>query len=556
MTEKDLTTFLPKIGDRINLKMFVEDHKKQKKKPKSSVLQTLREKMGIRVQKDKTSSSSEDETVQGKPPVQKKLKTHMARIGNKNAKKDKKQIEVGWINDGKQVRTPRGGGTRKLQLPKDSIKENVMEEIVPLFFPNGKSPVGRIHDFKFSLADFSQREITTETIGELYLAAKMTTLRLYLVTNRIDSTTFKPKDNSNDSSEEELPDPNISLEKDRTSTPVKIASSIVKMHPTEQEEVHVIQITDMSTGINQENCNQQLEDIAHTYNLTVDDVPNDVIFADVCFVQDSSESNNLNILNDIQNYTEINADIGTFPMSSDYDETIPLGDCTKQAVVKRGNIFTDLMTFLMNSKETLNLRTDLLAVKILSEKGQDSGGVFRDAMTEFWQTFYLKHTEGSDIKIPTTVHIMKEEEWQAVGKALVFCYKQEKYLPINISKMFLEQCMYKTIPTEEDLIKSFMGYLPTIDRDIVKAALEDFDSVEKDDIFDALSRFHLRVLPDKNNFKKLIHDVAHHELIQKPSFVALCWGPILQCHMKPLIYDLETIYNVKVKLQEKRYSRH
>ena len=519
--------------------MFVEDHKKQKKKTKSSVLHTLREKMGIRVQKDKTSSSSEDETVHGKPP--KKSKTHMARIGNKSASKDKKRVEVGWINNGKQVRTPRGGGTRKLELPKNSNKENVIEEIIPLFFPNGKSTLGRIQEFTFSLADFSQREITTETIGELYLAAKMATLRLYLVTNRKDSTTLKPKDNSNDSSEEELPDPSISLEKDHTSTPVKIASSIVKKHPPEQEEVHVIQITDMSTGINQENCNQQLETIVPTYNLAIDDVSKGVILADVSFVQDSSESNNLGILHDIQNYSEINADIGTFPMSSDHEETIPLSDCTKQAIVKRGNIFTDLMIFLM--KEPLDLRTDSLTVKILSERGEDSGGVFRDAMTEFWQTFYLKHTEGSDIKIPTTVHIMKEEEWQAVGKAIVFCYKQEKYLPIHISKMFLEQCIYKTIPTEEDLIKSFMGYLPTIDRDIVKAALDDFDTVENDDIFDALSRFHLRVLPNKNNFRKLINDVAHHELVQKPSFVALCWGPILQNHLKPLIYDLEMIYN-------------
>lgn len=37
-------------------------------------------------------------------------------------------------------------------------------------------------------------------------------------------------------------------------------------------------------------------------------------------------------------------------------------------------------------------------------------------------------------------------------------------------------------------------------------------------------------------------ELAHHELIQKPSFVTLCWFPILSCHLKPLIGKLEDTY--------------
>lgn len=90
-----------------------------------------------------------------------------------------RKVEVGWIHAGKQVRTPRGSGTRKLNLPKSCKKGEILEEVKPLFSPKGKSPMGPIEDFDFSVADFSQRDIDDKSINDLYIESKMTTLRLY-----------------------------------------------------------------------------------------------------------------------------------------------------------------------------------------------------------------------------------------------------------------------------------------------------------------------------------------------------------------------------------------
>ena len=73
--------------------------------------------------------------------------------------------------------------------------------------------------------------------------------------------------------------------------------------------------------------------------------------------------------------------------------------CVKNLVIKRGNAFSDIMKYFL--KDEFNLLTDTLELSILMERGEDSGGVFGDAMSEYYETFYLKHTEGADVKIPT-----------------------------------------------------------------------------------------------------------------------------------------------------------
>ncbi|XP_061191652.1 uncharacterized protein LOC133199847 [Saccostrea echinata] len=443
MSEKDITEFLPKVGDRVNLRIFLEQMKNKKKKPKSSILQTLRQKMGVRGKESLSSSSSDEGPSTSKA---KKQKTHMARVGNKSANKNMRKVEVGWIHGGKQVRTPRGGGTRKLDLPKFYKKDEILEEVKPLFFPQGKSSVGKKEDFHFSVVDFSQEDIADKSINDLYIASKMSTLRLYLITSKKhhdgESTI-----NDRYSSGEDLPDPMLSL-------------------------VHIEKERAPGTA-------SSPDDASHL------NIPDHISEGDFPPATLKSAQSPVNVLP---------GEIVTF-------ENVPAG-----------------------------------------KKGEDSGGVFRDAMSEFWDTFYLKHTEGSDVKIPTTVHIMKQEEWEAVAKVLVLSFKQEKYFPIQLSQIFLKKCIFDITPTNEELLESFMAFLPDMDRGLIKDALDDFNGVEENELLDALSNFNLRVYPTKENFRKLLIELAHHELIQKPSFVTLCWFPIFSSHLKPLIGRLEEIY--------------
>ncbi|XP_010886203.1 uncharacterized protein LOC105020689 [Esox lucius] len=116
-----------------------------------------------------------------------RLKTGL--LGNTNAKKKQRIIELGWMDfnekdqDYKQVRTVNGGGTRHLYVDKKKTVEEIQVMAEEIFFPNGLSKK------ETQLGDY-QREIrwrycqvnNSSTVDELYGETKVGCLRLYLCT--------------------------------------------------------------------------------------------------------------------------------------------------------------------------------------------------------------------------------------------------------------------------------------------------------------------------------------------------------------------------------------
>lgn len=104
--------------------------------------------------------------------------------------KKNRKTEIGWMNyddekeDFKQVRTKRGGGTRKVDISKDAQK-NRTEEGVGLFFPNGRSSLGSLTDFELDLKDYQEVTVDdTISVGQLYKDTKLSILRFYLTTRK------------------------------------------------------------------------------------------------------------------------------------------------------------------------------------------------------------------------------------------------------------------------------------------------------------------------------------------------------------------------------------
>ena len=56
-------------------------------------------------------------------------------------------IDLGWIHEGIQVRAKLGGGTKKLNIHKDTNLSSILETSTSLFYPDGKSPKGNIEEF-------------------------------------------------------------------------------------------------------------------------------------------------------------------------------------------------------------------------------------------------------------------------------------------------------------------------------------------------------------------------------------------------------------------------
>lgn len=65
------------------------------------------------------------------------------------------------------------------------------------------------------------------------------------------------------------------------------------------------------------------------------------------------------------------------------------------------------------------------------EDGEDNGAISRDALSEFWGTFYIKYTTGEgSLVVPVLVDTMKEK-WEDIAKIIAIGYIQEGYFLIH-----------------------------------------------------------------------------------------------------------------------------
>lgn len=185
MTDQELAQYLPHHGDRLAIGQFCK-HSATKNKTenrKQTLFDTLRKKLKLGVTDHKATVDLDSE----------KKTRHVLRkekmIGNDNAKKDKRRVDMGWIvkeeNSAKQVRTRLGGGTRKLIVSKELTKCDLIKEGKQLFFLHGMSQKGSELDFDFDIWDFAENPIEDNvSVNELYDISKLSTLRLYLATTR------------------------------------------------------------------------------------------------------------------------------------------------------------------------------------------------------------------------------------------------------------------------------------------------------------------------------------------------------------------------------------
>ena len=184
MSDNELEFYLPAYGDRIAIKTFLRTHghvgvgvaEDAFSRP---VLNRLRQKIAER--KRKSGKAHQLGESASRPD---KL------LGNSNAARDKRRIEVGWhdFDTGyqtyKQVRSQYGGGIRHLSLSKGMAVEDIMQVSLKLFFPDGKNRKGDIDDFEFEIRNADGSSVGQCTIGELYERLKVKMLRLNIFSRK------------------------------------------------------------------------------------------------------------------------------------------------------------------------------------------------------------------------------------------------------------------------------------------------------------------------------------------------------------------------------------
>jgi hypothetical protein len=198
-------------------------------------------------------------------------------------------------------------------------------------------------------------------------------------------------------------------------------------------------------------------------------------------------------------------------LGSSLDEMI--GNSVKTIVLRRGQVMNDFINYFME-KDIHEVKKIKYEVQMKSngeaEAGEDIGGVFRDAISEFWTMFYETKTVGSDMKVPILMHPMTAKHWRACGLVAFLGYKQEHYFPIQLAYPFVKYVVtdpYKQhdLFSTDTLIECFMNFVPEMEKELFSHAIKDFDSVEYAELLDALESHNVRTrYPKKGKYQNYI----------------------------------------------------
>ncbi|KAG9273844.1 hypothetical protein AMEX_G10611 [Astyanax mexicanus] len=143
MTDDQLKKYLPSYGDRLAVLGYCRRKEHNPVGRKLKLFDRLRAKI-------KNKSDSNGHVSEREPSA-------------RNAQKNVRKVEIGWMHfrEGKflQVRTKKGGGTRKISVSKDCTKSELIAKAKDLFFPGEKNAEGSITDFAVDMTDFQQHSV-------------------------------------------------------------------------------------------------------------------------------------------------------------------------------------------------------------------------------------------------------------------------------------------------------------------------------------------------------------------------------------------------------------
>ena len=172
-------------------------------------------------------------------------------------------------------------------------------------------------------------------------------------------------------------------------------------------------------------------------------------------------------------------------------------------------------------------------------------GVQRDIFSTFWQTVFCSYMLGDVEKVPCIRHDLQTSQCEAIGRVLTHGFKYCSYIPVGLSPAFLVSCLYgEDHVDEEELLASFSNYVTSDGREALKMSLSDNPNCQDCDLINFLSTCKCFRLPTAQNIRKIILELAHQELLQRPPYIAECWAPAVAT-----LKTHECFYSVK-KMRE------
>ena len=217
---------------------------------------------------------------------------------------------------------------------------------------------------------------------------------------------------------------------------------------------------------------------------------------------------------------------------------------TEVLVIHRTQVKHDLLHYFGDN----NILKKCISVKMIDPRGiEEKGqgiGIVRDAISLFWKDVYNSYMLGEDERVPIIRHDVSKPMWQAIARVMLKGYFQERYFPIQISPVFLSCCLFgEESVTPEMYFNSFMNYISKPEANLVEKVLSSSVSVDDDEVLDLLTAFECKKVATADNFKDLIIEIAHKEIVQKPRYACDCWSEIL-LPLKSLITSSEVLFQI------------
>lgn len=223
-------------------------------------------------------------------------------------------------------------------------------------------------------------------------------------------------------------------------------------------------------------------------------------------------------------------------------------------LVHRSNILKDLIEEFKD-EEIFHFDIVILDDRGKKEEGKGSG-VLREIISLFWNPFYTALSMGAAEKVPSVRHDYQHQEWEAIGRILVYGFHKIKYLPVQLSAVFIACCLFEESTIREELLfESFLLYVANNEAEVLlKCKSGEFDESDEN-LMELLSTYKCYRRPTSENILRISCELAHQELIQKPKYISNCWKPILvSLKDQPAFSSLEAIkklYEAKKTITKK-----
>lgn len=497
MTDEEVKSFIPSLGHRVAVRHYIQSERE--KNPSAAVtrkllISRLRQKLNLPAEKDESGNSVTN-------------KKHL--LGNSNARKDQRKIEFGWKHNSKTIYKRFGGGTRKVDVKKDTRKSELLQIGIGLFFPAGKSKMGKIEEFSVNLCDYSEVELPEDvTVGQIYDEAKLGTLKFYLTTENKNENRTTEKGSQEDG--------------------------------TVSEEVHVQKRIKTSSTSNDQEKGEPEGQVA-----IMSPVEN-MMPIQLDLLQESDDIVMLQI-QEIEVSAAIDPQVYDTGISEATNPatTIIMQDLPATTIrLHRVTIMEEMITIFKSE----DIMTTRLFVQLVDEVGADQSGVSREAYTEFWKGFLAKLAEGEDVRVPAICPQYGLEEWKAIARVLAKGMIDAKVFPLQIAKAFIMAVFFgeESVPPE-DLMSSFLLYLSEYERKAVESLLKGTGTEEeKDIVIDILDREGSHQLPENDGYRPILLQTAHKCIIQNSAYALEAMRLILPKYLGDIIKtsnDINKLYD-------------